>query len=345
MIAGLAAIGLTGVERACADEPALIANRLENEGIEAWRSGDFERGAELIEKSIAQDPTNPQRALNYGSLLMLRGRALTDDGQPEAAAKALEESERQLSAAVRLGEGLPGCQQLVGQGFFLLGEIAFYARKDLERAAKFYVSAAKRLPDDQRIRAALERTGRDVTSFIPEVRKSSPTAKLTIASAHTVSIGGETLRLANEDDNQTVHVKEYVPPGESMETWSTLFAERKHRRFVSPETYASLIAEQVAKQGGKVISTSAGPGDSANIVFVVHSPSMFLSEVNAWNLRNENGTLVSEQFAHRIRGDYHHAKSEEMAREKSEDWVVQLQARHAVQLVETSEVSPGQEGE
>ncbi len=356
-------IGLGPAVEAEEKDPVVAANRLENKGIALWRAGNLEAGARLIEESIESDPTNPQRLLNYGSLLMQRGQAQMEAGKAEDAAKSLEESERQLATAVKLAEGLPGRQALAGQGFFLLGEIAFYARKDQERAAKFYLSAAKRLPEDERIRAALDRSGYNPVATgateaasendeeivaEPETAESQPDPEpesqpvpppVTIGQARTVTMDGRVLRLATEEENQSVRVEEYVPPGETADNWSTLFAKREHRRFVPPDRYASLLSEQAARQGGKVISTAAGPGNSASVVFVIHAPAMQLSEVNAWNLIDRDGVLVSEQFAHRVRGENHYEESERLAREKADSWVRELQARHSVSLVRTSAVS------
>lgn len=315
------------------DEGFLSANRLENEGIAQWQSGDYEAGGRLIEQSIEVDPTNPQRLMNYGGLLMLRGQELLRQGQPDAAARTLEKSERRLAAGVRLAEGLPGQQAQAAQGFFLLGEIAFHARKDPERAGKFYRSAALRSPDDPRILSALEKTGgvpRDVSR--PVAPPSPP--RVVIGGVGSITLDEVTLRLASEQENETVRVREYLPTGETMEDWSTLFARREHRRHVEPYLYGSLLADQAARQGGKVIATSAGPGDSASVVFVMHSPAMQLSEVNTWLLFDERGELVSEQFARRIRGEDHREIAESLARGKSSGWIRQLQARHSARLAQ-----------
>ncbi len=313
-------------------DPVILANRLENQGIAEWRAGNQGRGAALIEQSLEVDPTNPQRPLNYGSLLMARGQEQLDGGDPEGAAASLSESERLLARAVRLGEGLPGRQALTGQGFFLLGEIAFYGRDDPERAAQFYLSAARRLPEDRRIREALERCG------VEPPDPSSSAGDLAIGAVNTLTVGGERLRLTSEDVNERVSVKEYVRPGESIDNWSVLFARREHRQFVPPRRYASLLSEQSARQGGKVISAVAGPGDTASLAFVIHAPAMELSEVNVWQFLVEDGNLVSEQFAHRITGPGHEMKAEALARERSPGWIRELQDRHAIAFVRTSAV-------
>ncbi len=329
-----------GVTVRAEDDRLLAANRLENEGIALWRAGDHEAAARLIEQSIDADPTNPQRLLNFGGLLMLRGQELLRGGEAESAARTLEESERRLAAGVRLAEGLPGQQVQAAHGFFLLGEIAYFARKDAERAGKFYRSAARRSPEDPRILAALERTGGVPEELSRPSRPSEP-PKVVIGGVGTIIIDGVTLRLGSEQENAAVKVREYLPVGETMEDWTTLFARREHRRLVAPSRYGSLLADQAAQQGGKVIATSAGPGGTASLVFVVHSPAMGLSEINTWLLMDENGSLVSEQYALRIRGSDHRDLAESLARGKSPGWIRQMRARHAARLAGAGPVMAG----
>lgn len=303
-----------------------IANRLEEEGIVAWQEGRHEEGAERIEAAIERDPTDPRRALKYGSLLMVRGQQLLQEGNTEAAALTLEESEIQLTAAVRLAEGMSGYRPVAGEGFFLLGEIAYYARKNEERAIKFYQSAARRLPGDQRVVQALARLGADPDPPIdPE-----PIPRVEIGVANSVVIEDHRLRLVNEDSNQRIAVKEYLPLGETMENWSVLFARREHRQFASPRTFADLLARKAADQGCRILKTSSGPGDAASVAFVIHSPRSRLSEVNVWNLYVEGGTLISEQFARRVRGDHHMRKADSIGAGKASDWISALQARRRI---------------
>lgn len=316
----------------------LAANRTENKGIALWRAGDYEAGGRLIERAIESDPSNPQRLLNYGSLLMLRGQEQIDDGNAEVAAKTLEESERQLTKAIKLAEGLPDRESTAGLGFFLLGEIAFYARKDDERAAKFYRSAAMRLPGDPRIEEALARVEENLTAAAESGSEPETPPEVPLGAANSITLDGRTLRLASKEENEVVAVEEYVPPGETKNNWTMLFAYRQHRRFIEPEKYASLLSTQAAKQGGKVLSTVSGPGKSASVVFIVHAPAMHLSEINVWNLIDDDGTLISEQFARRIQGVMHQDESEELARANFSRWVRELQDRHPVELVQTSAV-------
>jgi len=316
---------------------------LESRGIELWRQGQFEAGAKLIEEAIAADSGNPRRPLNYGGLLMTRGQVELEQGDAAAAARTFSESERQLAKAVRIGEGLAGKRALTGQGFFLLGEIAFFARQDTERAAKFYQSAAKRLPEDSRIRKALKRVGVDASAGAD----AKPASRIAIGMARSIVMAGQQLRLSADEDNERVSVQEFVPPGETVENWSTLFARREHRRFISPKDYASFLSEEVAKQGGRVVSAASGPGDAASLAFVLHLPGAELSEVNVWNFSvSTDGKLVSRQYARRVRGIDHETRAEHLANRESAGWLLELrEQRRPVSLVKTSAVDDDEDGE
>lgn len=334
LVAGGIVIGLGNQSQASDDERVITANRLENLGITAWKEGRYQEGASLIEESLDRDPANPQRALNYGSLLMIRGQQQLQEGELELAAATLDQSELQLTSAVRLAEGTPGRRALAGQGFFLLGEIAYFARRDFERATKFYQSAARRLPEDSRVQKALIRVGVESDS----VEAVEAISRVGIGMANSVVIEDYRLRLVREESEERVHVKEYLPPSESMDNWSVLFARREHRQFVAPKTYANLLAEQAALQGCRILKTSAGPGESASVAFVIPSASIQLSEINVWHLFVENGRLFSEQFARRVRGDSHHQVADQIAARKVSDWITALQLRRNIGLVHTSVV-------
>lgn len=333
---GLAVVGLLTVFASAEPESGdrvTSANRLENQGITAWNEGRYEEGARLIESAIENDPTSPQRALNYGSLLMIRGQQQLQAGAFDDAARTLDRSESYLTAAVRMAEGLPGKRALAGHGFYLLGEIAFFARKDQERASKFYQSAARRLPDDSRIEGALERVGVDASSMV----EPDPVSKVAIGMANSVMIDGVRLRLETDHQEAGISVKEYLPLGETMENWTVLFARRGHANFVEPMTFTNMLAEKAAQQGCRILKTSKGPGDTANVAFVIHAPASQLSEVNVWSLFVENGTLTSEQFAHRVRGEDHLKIADALADRKVSDWITQLQSRRSTEIAQATE--------
>ena len=164
-----------------------------------------------------------------------------------------------------------------------------------------------------------------------------------IGVVNLVTLGGKRLRAASDRDTAEARVREYVPAGEDAETWTARFSQHEFRRSISPVRYASAVAELTASQGGKVISTAAGPGNSATVALVLHSLTQPVSEVTAWRFLVRDGRLISLQYTERVEGGDHFAVAEALAREKSAEWVRELQIQRPVGPAES--IKTAQTGE
>lgn len=164
-----------------------------------------------------------------------------------------------------------------------------------------------------------------------------------IGTVNLVTLGGKRLRAASDRETPEARVREYVPAGEDAESWTARFSQHEFRRAISPVRYANAITELTASQGGKVISTAAGPGESATVALVLHSLTQPVSEVTAWRFFVRDGRLISLQYTERVEGENHFADAENLAREKSAEWVRELQIQRPVGTFEA--IKTAQTGE
>ncbi len=63
-----------------------------------------------------------------------------------------------------------------------------------------------------------------------------------------VKIGGESFSCAFYDQNEQGWIKEYVPQGQSIETWKKLVGVRHFNHLDSPEKYIKAMASQYARE-------------------------------------------------------------------------------------------------
>ena len=331
------------------------ADRLMERGAEQWATGDHEAAVKSFEAAIAIDQQDAARPYHYAERVAMRGHELSGAGDVAGAAAAYAEAERLLVVSIRRGQAELAQGEWVGRGYRLLGEIAASVRQDRAKATEYFAQAerasageaietepsalfgpvdpvaARRVP-----RIDLGRP-REVPQPAESPGKKVEASPVSIGVANSVQMAGRRLRLAGEGDRETAIVREYVPVGETLENWTTLFAQRQHRQSVAPTAYASSLAELAARNGGKVISATRGPGDSASIAFVVHAPDAELSEVNAWRFTLREGRLISLQYAERVRGADHEARSERLAKERCPGWLRELQVRRPVGLGDATE--------
>lgn len=119
------------------------ADGLEARAVGLIDEGKMDQGVELLRQALALDP-NPQRHMNYGSILFGNGVEAFKQGKADEGKKILQESEAQLKKAIEgftKSSGDPSNEFAAAQAYFLLGEMHANAFADPAQAKTYYEKA------------------------------------------------------------------------------------------------------------------------------------------------------------------------------------------------------------
>lgn len=126
------------------------------------------------------------------------------------------------------------------------------------------------------------------------------------AANEQVHFDGETLRLAFEGEDPAATIKEYLPAGEKLESWTRLAAIRRFSNLDDPVAYATAtIKELKAKYPQSPSAVIENPKTGAVVLdFVVWPEDASFVEFNVFRYeKRPGGGLVSQQYAIRAYGD------------------------------------------
>ncbi len=162
------------------------ANLKGNHGLLLIQQGKMEDGLAELKQATQIDPESGAWHMNYGSILFQKSTPYVNSGRVSEARDLLDESERELGDAVKLFRGEEE-QMPKAQCLYLMGDIEFYARKNVDKAKEYYEKALQSAPTHP---GALDGVKRCNTVLMDEKMKqaqsstaSSPAAKVTVASA------------------------------------------------------------------------------------------------------------------------------------------------------------------
>jgi hypothetical protein len=122
----------------------------------------------------------------------------------------------------------------------------------------------------------------------------------------TVEFDGQKLELAFTGDDVEATIKEFVPQGERLDSWTKLAAIREFENLDNPVEYGIATIEQLKKQYPKSPSSiKEDPNTGAVILdFVVWPEDGSFVEFNVFRLeKRAGGGLTSQQYAVRAYGD------------------------------------------
>lgn len=121
------------------------SGRMANEAMAALKADDGRRLGELFEQALRINPGDAATHMNLGGTLFALSRSASGQMQAEM----LERSERELLVAAQYFEAggvSTATAPVISQAYFLLGEIAYFARHDFARAQGLYQQALRFAP-------------------------------------------------------------------------------------------------------------------------------------------------------------------------------------------------------
>jgi|GEM_PF-6048699 len=114
------------------------AGVIESQGIMMVMQGQVDEGLALMKRSVAMEPNNAARHMNYASILMAKGKYFFDAGQGADGEKVLAEAEEHLFLAVKLFKNTPPDRLSKSQCYALLGDIYLYGYGQKKKALGYY---------------------------------------------------------------------------------------------------------------------------------------------------------------------------------------------------------------
>ena len=130
---------------------------LADEAMTALRSGDTPGAIDRLEQAIRLNPGSPEARLNYGNVLY----SLSQKIDRKERQKMVQQAQQELELTKKIIEAKEAPERnlvLLGQTYFLFGEIAFYEKKDKKEAKAMYEEALKCWPHPQ-AKEGLKRCG------------------------------------------------------------------------------------------------------------------------------------------------------------------------------------------
>jgi hypothetical protein len=119
-------------------------------------------------------------------------------------------------------------------------------------------------------------------------------------TTETVQIDGQTLLLAFEGKDPGATIKEYLPAGENLDSWTQLAAVREFDNIDDPAAYAAATIKQLEKDYPEAPSGLIENPKTGTVVFdfVVWPQDGSFVEFNVFRYeKREGGGLVSQQYA------------------------------------------------
>ena len=129
---------------------------LQNRGIYLIEEGETGRGLSLMMQAVEQDPQNPLRHLNVGSVLFTYAKGLLEPETMEEAMLLFNKAQEFLEEANHLYEVFDPKSEAHSKTLFYLGEIEFHIKENYERAEVYYRRALKMDPLNREARQALK---------------------------------------------------------------------------------------------------------------------------------------------------------------------------------------------
>ncbi len=219
-------------------------DRLENEGIELVRAGDYDRGFTKLKEALDLDPENPRRNNNFGGILFEVGVPIFTAGAKQEGLKILQTAEIYIKKAADL------CQQddrdLRSNCYYGLGEISDHAYGDRLKAAEWYQKALD--AGHERANKALQRLEAasailcDPAAPIANRAQELPKGECLILAMP----GGWTLASDQAQDNAAV--LDWLPEGQSLADWTeTISVRTEVLPDATPLQYVQLVQSTFAK--------------------------------------------------------------------------------------------------
>ena len=132
------------------------------------------------------------------------------------------------------------------------------------------------------------------STFLHADEKASP------AGNETISFDGNVLELASHEDSPSQSLKEFIPAGETLETWTKLAAIREYKDFEDSKLMVGSLVKQLNKQYPDSPSSIIENPTTGEVIvdFVVWPPDGSFVEFNVFKYsKNPTGGLVSQQYA------------------------------------------------
>ena len=139
----LLSVGISNQSFGASDEEV---NRVGNNGIMLINQGKMDEGLAELKRATLMDPKQPAWHMDYGSFLFEKGKMLKRSGRESDAKRNFDEAEKELDEAVnylkKKEEAPPKAQCL-----YLMGEIEFFVRKDMDKSKAYYEKALQSVPN------------------------------------------------------------------------------------------------------------------------------------------------------------------------------------------------------
>ncbi len=120
------------------------------------------------------------------------------------------------------------------------------------------------------------------------------------AADNSVQFDGNVLKLASQEEAQGQTLKEYIPDGESLETWTKLASVRQYDNLNDPRAVVTALIEQLKKQYPNSPSSAIQNPTTGEVIvdFVVWPPDGSFVEFDVFKYRKHaEGGLIAEQYA------------------------------------------------
>jgi hypothetical protein len=131
-----------------------------------------------------------------------------------------------------------------------------------------------------------------VWALAPEHRTAPP--------PESVTFDGQTLIFAAQSENQGETVREYIPAGQRLESWTRLASIREYPNLNDPKAVVANLIQALKQQNPQARSAVAENRESGEIVvdFVTWPPDESFVEFNVFKYsRTEGGGLIAHQYA------------------------------------------------
>jgi hypothetical protein len=116
----------------------------------------------------------------------------------------------------------------------------------------------------------------------------------------SVAFDGRTLVLAWEGENRGERIREYIPEGEQLDSWTTLASIREYPNLNDPKAVVANLLRVLKQNTPKAPSAVQENARTGEVVvdFVTWPPDESFVEFNVWKYRRaETGGLVAHQYA------------------------------------------------
>ncbi len=117
---------------------------------------------------------------------------------------------------------------------------------------------------------------------------------------HSVRFDGNVLNLASQEQGSGRTLKEYIPEGETLETWTKLASVRQYDNLHDPKAVVGALIEELRKQYPESPSSVIQNPTTGEVIvdFVVWPPDGSFVEFDVFKYQKRaEGGLIAEQYA------------------------------------------------